>query len=75
MPIRSLISSSASPARVETARQDAPHASSRRTLACSVVVPPPRSFGLSCSGLRVIRTRRPPMVASSSTSVRVPTGA
>ena len=72
IPIRSAISVSASPARVETACQDAPANSSSSTFACSVVVPVPRSLGRSCSGLRVIRIRRPPMVASSWTSVGVP---
>ena len=44
MPIRSAISASASPTRVETACQDPPVSSSSRTFACSVVVPAPRSL-------------------------------
>ena len=68
--MRSLISASASPTRVDLTSQ-APVAadSSSRTEAGSLVMPVPDLFGRSCSGLRVIRSRRPPIVASSSTSV------
>ena len=72
MPIRSAISASASPARVETARQDPPVSSSSKTFAGTVVVPVPRSLARSCSGWRVMRIRRPPSVASRRTSVAVP---
>ena len=72
MPIRSAISASASPIRVETARQEPPLSSSSRIFACSVVVPAPRSLARSCSGFLVIRIRRPPSVASSWTSVGMP---
>ena len=76
MPIRSAISVSASPMRVDlTSQSPAGVSSASSTDACSLVTPVPDFFGRSCSGLRVIRSRRPPIVASSSTSVRTPAGA
>ena len=45
--------------------------SASRTEAGSVVTPLPDFFWRACSGLRVMRRRRPPIVASSSTSVAV----
>ncbi len=40
-----------------------------RVCARSGVEPEPRFFGRSCSGIRVISSRRPPRVTSSTTSV------
>ena len=71
--MRSLISWSASTTRTDLLSQPpAAVRSSRRTAACSLVTPTPDFFGRSCSGLRVIRRWRPPIVASSSTSVVSP---
>ncbi len=52
-----------------------PSSHARVALAFSVIVPVPRFLARWYSGLRVIRIRRPPIVASSVTAGTDPAGA
>ncbi len=67
IPRASSTTSATSSWRVLSAVHDRPTRSSRTTEGWTRVVPPPRFFGRYHSGERVMRSRRPPTVASSTT--------
>ncbi|MFD0536018.1 hypothetical protein ACFQY7_21990 [Actinomadura luteofluorescens] len=75
MPSIRVTRSPASSSRVVSPTQPPCSNSSTTTLACSVVVPDPRSFGRSQAGERETRRRRPRMVVSSTTRGPAPGGA